>query len=558
MSKQATYIDYKTFSTNNDETEFFLPGIRIKAFCGEERKYGTVVSSAYIPNITTIVLTETSEDLDATLSGVEVSVVSPLNMAVHTHDGSEGSGGPLASSATTFIALGDTPNNYDDGKYARSTTSGVEWAEINLDPTEEGVDTIASGTSLVQVTFNEMQSGADYPITLAIENTTDANPSQYAITIITKTVSGFSVILSSPTDSGNYKLNWRIGAIISGGGGTGVSDHGMLSGLLDDDHTQYHTDARGDARYSLLNHSHSDYALSTHYHGEYALADDLINTSGTLQYEIDNHNHNGVYLPLTGGTITDDLTINGNLTVQGTTITANTETVLIEDNLLVINATESGSGVSSGVAGIEVERGTLDNYMFYFQESDDTFRIGVSGSLQPVATREDTPISNGYAKWNSTSYRFDTVSGISELSPLTSNIQLNGKCLDYGNVLTVSGSYVGEIITVQVDDVNALYGKVLCQGADFNYDLASATASGTAPAYVIALVSGSGLNKVLIKGQVCNTGWNWNAGKVYLSTASGDMQQTVVSGTGQQIQVVGWALSADTIMFNPTYMVAGL
>jgi hypothetical protein len=41
------------------------------------------------------------------------------------------------------------------------------------------------------------------------------------------------------------------------GGGAGVSDHGALTGLNDDDHTQYHTDARGDARYSLLGHAHS-------------------------------------------------------------------------------------------------------------------------------------------------------------------------------------------------------------------------------------------------------------------------------------------------------------
>lgn len=30
---------------------------------------------------------------------------------------------------------------------------------------------------------------------------------------------------------------------------SGVTDHGLLTGLGDDDHTQYHTDARGDARY---------------------------------------------------------------------------------------------------------------------------------------------------------------------------------------------------------------------------------------------------------------------------------------------------------------------
>ena len=33
------------------------------------------------------------------------------------------------------------------------------------------------------------------------------------------------------------------------GGGGGVTDHGALTGLADDDHSQYHNDARGDARY---------------------------------------------------------------------------------------------------------------------------------------------------------------------------------------------------------------------------------------------------------------------------------------------------------------------
>jgi len=35
----------------------------------------------------------------------------------------------------------------------------------------------------------------------------------------------------------------------SGSGGGGTSDHGALTGLDDDDHPQYHNDARGDARY---------------------------------------------------------------------------------------------------------------------------------------------------------------------------------------------------------------------------------------------------------------------------------------------------------------------
>jgi hypothetical protein len=46
-----------------------------------------------------------------------------------------------------------------------------------------------------------------------------------------------------------------------GGGGGGVSDHGDLLGLADDDHVQYHTDARGDARY--YTQSQVDAAIGT-------------------------------------------------------------------------------------------------------------------------------------------------------------------------------------------------------------------------------------------------------------------------------------------------------
>lgn len=47
-------------------------------------------------------------------------------------------------------------------------------------------------------------------------------------------------------------------AAIPGGGGGGVTDHGLLTGLADDDHAQYHTDTRGDARYPLKSNNLSD------------------------------------------------------------------------------------------------------------------------------------------------------------------------------------------------------------------------------------------------------------------------------------------------------------
>lgn len=61
-------------------------------------------------------------------------------------------------------------------------------------------------------------------------------------------------IASSNTPTNGQVLSYNGTQLIwvapsGGGGGGGVTDHGALTGLSDDDHPQYHTDARGDARY---------------------------------------------------------------------------------------------------------------------------------------------------------------------------------------------------------------------------------------------------------------------------------------------------------------------
>lgn len=49
---------------------------------------------------------------------------------------------------------------------------------------------------------------------------------------------------------------------VGGAAGSGVTDHGALLGLNDDDHLQYLTASRGDVRYSQLGHSHDHTALT--------------------------------------------------------------------------------------------------------------------------------------------------------------------------------------------------------------------------------------------------------------------------------------------------------
>ena len=64
-----------------------------------------------------------------------------------------------------------------------------------------------------------------------------------------------------------------------------------------------------------------------------------------------------------------DVNITGNLTVVGTTTYANTQTVLIADNILTLNAAISQSGQPVVNAGIEVDRGAQPNSQFLWIES---------------------------------------------------------------------------------------------------------------------------------------------------------------------------------------------
>lgn len=76
--------------------------------------------------------------------------------------------------------------------------------------------------------------------------------------------------------------------------------------------------------------------------------------------------------------------VSGNLTVSGTTTTVNTEEVNIADNIIVLNSNEAG--VPSQNGGIEVERGTLPNMQFVWDEEWDRWSIG-SERLQAGSVR---------------------------------------------------------------------------------------------------------------------------------------------------------------------------
>jgi hypothetical protein len=139
-------------------------------------------------------------------------------------------------------------------------------------------------------------------------------------------------------------------------------------------------------------------------------------------------------------TFNNNVTIVGDLYVSGTTVTINTKDLNISDNIILLNSGETGSGVTLGTAGIQIDRGSLTDYQMIYQESDDTFRSGEIGSTQAIAHREDVPSHLGLAYWNSGTTRFETdedfyydivnktvnVSGITVGDLVVDNITING------------------------------------------------------------------------------------------------------------------------------------
>lgn len=74
----------------------------------------------------------------------------------------------------------------------------------------------------------------------------------------------------------------------------------------------------------------------------------------------------------------DDVTITGNLTVSGTTVSVDVESVTIADNILILNSNVTGSPTEN--AGIEIERGTSTNVSIRWNESTDRWQFTNDGT----------------------------------------------------------------------------------------------------------------------------------------------------------------------------------
>lgn len=112
---------------------------------------------------------------------------------------------------------------------------------------------------------------------------------------------------------------------------------------------------------------------------------------------------------------------------------------------------------------------------------------------------------------------------------------------------------------------NLVFGDVCYLKSDGKWWKADADAASTMPAQAIAIATivADADGEFLLQGFARDDTWNWTiGGLIYASATAGGLTQTIPSGAADVIQVVGCAITADIIFFNPLvagyYLLGGL
>ena len=106
-------------------------------------------------------------------------------------------------------------------------------------------------------------------------------------------------------------------------------------------------------------------------------------TSNELFVKTDNQDGNGLVERLrvghTATTVTGDLVVSGDFTVNGTTTTVNTTEMTVSDNIITLNSDVTGA--PSENAGMEVERGSSTNVSIRWNETSDNWEYTNDGTV---------------------------------------------------------------------------------------------------------------------------------------------------------------------------------
>jgi len=470
-----------------------------------------------------------------------------------TNNSGEGSTPTIAVTANTFDAYGAAATAAGTA-YANSqtyTNAAVRSFEINADSggaktittgnssTAGDTFTIFGGTGLTSVTSNtdtitlnldntNVTAGSYGNANTATSITVDAqgrltSASQNAISILASQVSDFTAntraqisvsgdlayntstgVISFTNDAGDIE-SVTAGTGLTGGGNSGavtltLANTAVSAGSYGGAGTvgtftvdaQGRLTAAGNTTISVTASQISDRATN--------LVTGLTGTANEIT--VSNSGVGAVTLSLPANvTISNNLTVTGNLTVNGNVTTLNTETLAVEDNIIVLNSNVTGA--PSANAGIEVERGSDTNVFLQWNESSDKWQF----------TNDGTNYAN--------------------LGDVTAAalIAAAGGDGTNGQALTTNGSGVLDFTTIVGTTEASIISAVGADGADGSVLMTNGSGNLTFTTLTAAKISDFTANtraQISVAGDLA---YNSSTGVISFTNDAGDIEQ-VIAGTG--------------------------
>lgn len=137
----------------------------------------------------------------------------------------------------------------------------------------------------------------------------------------------------------------------------------------------------------------------------------------------------------------------------------------------------------------------------------------------------------------------------------------SGKNIKVISALTANDTWSGITAILTAGEALALGEIVHVLAADSEVYKADADAIASMPAIAMTTCATTDGNpfEFLLMGFIRHDAWTWTPGSLlYASCTAGGMSHTAPVGAGDQVQVVGIAITADIILFNPNYVLVEL
>lgn len=243
----------------------------------------------------------------------------------------------------------------------------------------------------------------------------------------------------------------------------------------------------------------------------------------------------------------NNITIKGDVTLEGESFVIEAETVEIKDNLLLLNKGEVGAGVTKGIAGLEIDRGTEPNYFIIFDESDNRFKAGVEGDLWNLALREsdDNMLDGYFISWNSKDKILSTTNIVNESTPL-----LFGRT-DYkrysGNKIYQEGVYSSYSF---IDETPSGFLYNSAGDNDWNIDTSKLNFRFWKPILGITFRRKSDNSEVLYHADIVNNLTSGGTNKVLSAEQGKLLQNSITSIQGSYLPLSGGTMTGSIIFPN--------